>query len=104
MQRKWPTNWKQIQRAIKLRADHRCECGSFWDCDSNAHHHRCPNREGNRYPHNKRLIGLRIVQLRGPDDFRPESLIALCLPCYTIYEQRLVAATPRPADEEAGLF
>lgn len=77
-----PNNWIQIQRAIKNRAEYRCECGTFWECQSNNHFRRCPNIEGNRYPHNKRQIKLRVVQIGALNDWRPDVLIALCLPCH----------------------
>jgi hypothetical protein len=82
-----PNNWARIERDIKLRADFRCECGTTYDCGSNKHHRRCPNIEGQRYPHNKRLIKLRIAQIGRPDDWRPNYLVALCLPCYLIWQQ-----------------
>jgi hypothetical protein len=102
-QRRYPANWDRIQRAIKLRADFRCECGSFWDCGTNNHTSRCQNREGNRYPHNKRLIALRVVQIGPEDDFRPEYLVALCLPCLRVYEQRMEARASR-TEQVDGLF
>lgn len=77
-----PNNWPRIERNIKLRADFRCECGSHYDCNSAAHQGRCPNVEGSRYTHNKRRIALRVVQVRCGNDWRPNNLVALCLPCY----------------------
>lgn len=83
-----PNAWRRIERDIMRRAEHRCECGSFVDCDSNDHHGRCPNVEGNRYIHNKRLIKLRVIQVRPGSDWRAPNLIALCLPCLVRVEQR----------------
>lgn len=89
-----PNNWPRIERDIKLRADFRCECGTSWDCGSNAHHRRCPNQEGNRYPHNKRLIKLRVVQIGAANDWRPNHLVALCLPCYVRWQQEQAEKVP----------
>jgi hypothetical protein len=94
-----PNDWPRRERNIKLRADFRCECGTVWDCDSNAHHRRCPNIEGQRYPHNKRMIKLRVVQIRRGPDWQPHNLIGLCLPCYTIWAKGEEAE----AEAEAGL-
>jgi hypothetical protein len=57
-----------------------------------------------QYPHNKRLIALRVVQIGQPDDFRPETLIALCLPCLRVYEQRTVARQIGDDDQTDGLL
>ena len=89
-----PSDWKRIERAIKLRAEFRCECGTFWDCEGGNHFRRCGHTEGQRYPHNKRLIKLRVTQIGAADDWRPNALVALCLPCY-----RLVPAVIRAQDE-----
>lgn len=100
-----PANWPRIERNIKLRADFRCECGSFYDCNGVHHHGRCVNVEGNRYVHNKRRIALRVVQIGPRDDWQPHNLVALCLPCYTRWQQR---QAEKDADttglEQDGLF
>jgi len=100
-----PNDWPQRERKILLRADFRCECGTFWDCGSNRHHRRCPNIKGQRYPENKRRIGLRVVQVRRGHDWRPDNLIALCLPCYVVWAKEEEAEIN--AEEERtqhGLF
>lgn len=101
---RFPNNWDRIERNIKLRADFRCECGTFYDCGSGAHHNRCPNIEGNRYAHNKRLIKLRVVQVRRGNDWRPSNLVGLCLPCYGLWA--VATGTPEALvdAQQAGLF
>jgi hypothetical protein len=101
-----PNKWTRIERDIKLRADFRCECGTIYDCDSGAHHNRCPNTEGNRYPHNKRLIKLRVVQVRRGADWRPNNLVALCLPCYSrwVLAKEAMDVVVEAFAKQAGLF
>lgn len=99
-----PNNWPRIERRIKLRAEHRCECGTFVDCDSNDHHGRCPSIEGNRHHVNKRQVRLRVIQVRPGSDWRTSNLIAVCLPCMKRIEQRQaerckVIAFPMPQQE-----
>lgn len=97
-----PNNWVRIERAIKLRADFRCECGMGWDCNSSKHHGRCPNIEGQRYIHNKRRIALRVAQVGPPNDWQPQHLVALCLPCYLRWEDQ---RKPKLIDtEQESLF
>jgi hypothetical protein len=99
-----PNNWPRIERDIKLRADFRCECGTFYDCDSNSHHGRCPNCEGQRYAHNKRLIKLRVVQVKRGSDWRPTNLVALCLVCYTRWLAEQAHLTEHVAPKEDSLW
>jgi hypothetical protein len=99
-----PNGWPRIERNIKLRAEFRCECGTFADCDSNAHHGRCQNNEGNRYPHNKRMIKLRVVQVRPGSDWRGPNLIAVCLPCMTLLEKRQTNRTKHVVSQQESLF
>jgi hypothetical protein len=92
---KYPNNWPRIERNIKLRADFRCECGTGYDCGSNTHLSRCPSIDGQRYAHNKRLIKLRVVQIRRGEDWRPHNLVALCLPCYVLWAKEEEAEIQR---------
>lgn len=96
-----PNDWKRIERNILLRADFRCECGSFYDCDGTHHRGRCPNIAGKRYVHNKRRIALRVVQIKRGSDWRANNLVALCLPCYLLWE---ASAPPEREEVEDGLF
>jgi hypothetical protein len=101
---RFPNGWPRIERNIKLRADFRCECGTIYDCGSGAHHNRCPNTEGQRYPAaGKRLIKLRVVQIRPGKDWRPNNLVGLCLPCYTRWVAEGAYAAVAEVTE-AGLF
>lgn len=59
----------------------------MWDCGSNAHTRRCTNIEGQRYVVNKRRIALRVVQIGAAHDWRPQYLMALCLPCYVAWQK-----------------
>ena len=86
-----PRNWDRIVIHIKTRADYQCECGTIWDCGSSRHASRCVAEEGKRYQHNGREVKLRVVQIGPEDDWRPEYLVALCLPCLRVYEERRVA-------------
>ena len=83
-----PNNWNRVERSIKTRAELRCECGTFWDCGQGFHVGRCISEEGKRYQHNSRLIKLRVVQLGPPNDWTPNQLVALCLWCLTVYNER----------------
>jgi hypothetical protein len=86
-----PRNWGRIVTIIKTRADYQCECGTMWDCGSNWHPGRCLNVEGKRYQHNSREIKLRVVQIGADDNWTPNYLIALCLPCLRVYEEKRMA-------------
>lgn len=98
-----PNNWPRVERNIKLRADFRCECGSHYDCDGTHHHGRCPNREGGRYVHNKRLCKLRVVQVRAGKDWQPNNLVALCLPCFTRWQNSQTDCSTTGSEDD-GLF
>lgn len=100
-----PRNWSKIVQSIKIRADHRCECGTIWDCGSGVHASRCPNRDGGRYQDNGREVRLRVVQVGADDDYRPQYLVALCLRCVTVWskqrEEKLRLEEERKAVEES---
>jgi hypothetical protein len=90
-----PKNLKQIQDAVRFhRAKERCECSGLWGCTRKHGASRCPSVHGITPPRWKHPVNLAVMQIRGPEDWSPEALVALCQECY-----KDVAAWRKKQDE-----
>ena len=101
----YPPDWDRISRAIKERADWRCECEG--ECGRGTHTGRCPNRHRQpAYGTGSEVILTTAHLNHCPPDCRPENLRAMCNGCHLHYDKdhhrQTRARTKAAALEAAG--
>ncbi|MBO0880337.1 MAG: hypothetical protein J2P17_08280 [Mycobacterium sp.] len=96
---RYPANWTEISRAIKDRADYRCEC--VGEC-GRGHSGHCPNRQGMRaYGTGSRVILTTAHLDHTPENCDPSNLRAMCQGCHLHYDREHHAETARATREAA---
>ena len=81
---RYPKNWAYISRAIRDRAENRCEC----EGECGLHHgRRCVERNGEAAQFARGFVVLTVAHLdHTPEDCRDENLKAMCQRCHLRYD------------------
>jgi hypothetical protein len=86
----YPADWQQVSRAIRHRADDRCECEG--ECGLHRTHpgpRRCTERNGEKARWAVGAVVLTVAHLNHkPSDCRPENLRAMCQRCHLRYDSQ----------------
>jgi hypothetical protein len=98
---RYPANWPEITKAIKERADGRCEC--LGECGRGTHDGRCPNvHDGEAYGTGSEVVLTTAHLDHTPENCDPENLRAMCQGCHLHYDAEHHAHT-RAATHAAEL-
>lgn len=88
---RYPPDWPAISRAIRQRAEGRCECAG--ECGlhrTTPGPRRCVERNGEAARWARGRIVLTVAHLNhDPQDCRPENLKAMCQRCHLRYDVAL---------------
>ena len=99
---RYPKDWPEISRRIKIRAGWRCECAG--ECNRDTHDGRCPNIHGEpAYGTGSRVILTTAHLDHTPENCGEDNLRAMCQGCHLHYDQprklaerRMLAAGTEP--------
>jgi hypothetical protein len=102
---RYPADWAEISKAIKERAEWRCEC--LGECGRGTHEGRCPNLHGQPAYGTGSKVVLTCAHLdHTPENCDPANLRAMCNGCHLWYDRdhhkQTAAATRRAALAEQG--
>ena len=91
---RYPPDWPDISKAIKDRAEWRCECDG--ECGRSGCKGRCPNRHGQPAYGTGSLVVLTTAHLdHTPENCDPSNLKAMCQGCHLHYDREHHSETRR---------
>jgi hypothetical protein len=83
---RYPADWAEISKAIKERAEWRCEC--LGECGRGTHEGRCPNLHGQPAYGTGSTVVLTTAHLdHTPENCDPANLRAMCNGCHLWYDR-----------------
>jgi len=90
--KRYPQNWRDISKAIKERAEWRCECEG--ECGRGSHIGRCSNTHNEPAYDSKYNVILTTAHLdHVPENCEPDNLKAMCQACHLSYDKHHHAKT-----------